>query len=66
MIEVQVPARPSPALGKAGSTSELHLRPAASGPRDFDTLCDAVVAAMRSPGTPGKAAPGILHLYNES
>ena len=62
----QVPKRPSTTLSKADSTSILGLRPVTSGPPDFDTLCDAAIAAVRAPTTQAKAPPGVLHLYDQS
>ena len=61
-----MPKRPSTTLSKADSTSTLGLRPVASSPPDFDTLCDAAIAAVRAPITQAKAAPGVLHLYDQS
>ena len=60
--EAQVPKRPGTTLGKADSTSIPGLRPVASGPPDFDTLCDAAIAAVRAPTIQAKAASGVLHL----
>lgn len=63
---MQVPKRLSTSLSKADSTSTLGLRSVASGPPDFDTLCDAAIVAVRAPMTQAKAAPGVLHLYDPS